>query len=63
MTGLNTLTISNLPLTDAVVPVLSSMKQLSTLNIGHTKLTADGIRRLRAALPRRSVTAGGIPGT
>jgi len=48
---LETLCLSNTKLTDAAVPALSKLKDLETIHLVGTGLTADGVKKLQEALP------------
>ena len=48
---LQKLDLTGRPITDAAVPSISRLKKLRSLRVGGTKITDDGVSRLRAALP------------
>lgn len=43
--------------TDAAVPALMKLKSLRELDISRTSITADGVARLKAALPNTRIDA------
>ena len=49
--GLQKLDLTGRPITDAAVPSISELANLRVLKMGGTRLTDDGVSRLRAALP------------
>jgi hypothetical protein len=49
--GLQKLDLSGRPITDAAIPSISRLTRLRVLNVRDTRITDDGILRLRAALP------------
>ena len=50
--NLTDLDLDSTDITDAAVPALSSMTNLSTLDVNRTRISADGLARLRKALPK-----------
>ena len=49
--SLQKLDLTGRPITDAAVPSISRLKKLRLLRVAGTKITDDGVFRLRAALP------------
>jgi hypothetical protein len=49
--ALTSINLWSTPLTDAAVPALAKLRGLQWLGLGQTRVTADGRRRLREALP------------
>ncbi len=48
---------NNVAVTDASVPALSKLSKLVELKLGGTKVTADGVKKLQAALPKCKIDA------
>ena len=50
------LRLDGTPITDAGLVHLRGLKQLETLSLEKTKVTPEGIKRLRTALPKVRIT-------
>ena len=60
LTGLQQLSISESPVSDAAVEHLARLHDLKTLDVSGTNMTRQGLVRLRSALPRCEITASGL---
>ena len=61
LSKLEKLWLHDLPITDASVEVLLKMKTLSELHLYATKLSLEGVRRLKVALPRCKIIHESLP--
>ena len=59
LTGLRTLEIHDRQVTDAALEALSGLESLKRLKVDQTQITADGVARLREALPNCTFTWDG----
>jgi hypothetical protein len=57
--NLKSLYLSRCAITDAGLTHLRGMKQLENLELGGTQVTADGLKRLRAVLPKLKISSPG----
>ena len=53
--GLNELYLSRTGIGDEAIAPLEAMKQLRVLDLAHTKISRDGIKRLRQSLPHAEI--------
>jgi predicted Ser/Thr protein kinase len=51
------LTLQSMPITDAGLQFVKGLPQLEALDILHTKVTAEGLKKLAAALPRTGIVS------
>lgn len=55
--GIETLLLESTRITDRSIPHLAKLKRLRSLRINKTRVTADGVRRLRESLPKCEIEA------
>jgi hypothetical protein len=61
LTALDELHLSSPGITDAGVEQFAQLQSLTRLNVQYTRLTPDGLARLKAALPRCTIQHAGFP--
>jgi hypothetical protein len=60
MTSLGLLELRGTRITDVCVVLLATLTGLTELDVSETRVTSDGVARLKAALPKCQIAAEGL---